>query len=209
MFNLIKTQWIGIVAVVLVGFALLGTSVEGLGAIDTTTIGNPHTFTNTVTMSGATTLSGVTTLSGATTLSSTLGVTGATTLSGTLSYRELSEAVTASNTITASESGTIFYISGAASTSTLPAVATATGTVFTFVVATAVSGDITIVSAEGDNLEGAVDVNSSIVTVDAADRVLINQAAENLGDIVRVRSNGQKWFVTGEALNATGLSSDG
>lgn len=138
-----------------------------------------------------------------------LSSSGAVTVTGTLGYRELSEEITASNTIVATESGKVFYLSGAASTSTLPAVATATGTVFRFVVAGSVTGDITIVSAEGDNLEGALDVNSSITTVDAADRILINQTAENLGDIVTVRSNGQKWFVTGEALNATGLSSDG
>jgi len=148
------------------------------------------------------------TITGAATLSSTLGVTGATTL-GTLGYRELTEAVTASNTITSTESGKVFYISGAASTSTLPAVSTATGTVFVFQVNAAISGDITVVSAEGDNIEGAVDVNSSIVTVDAADLIRFAASAENLGDIITVRSDGQKWFVDGTALNASGLAGEG
>ena len=133
---------------------------------------------------------------------------GAVTASS-LNYLESNETVTADNTLTASESGKVFYISGAASTSTLPAVATATGTVFTFVASGSITGDITVVSAEGDNIEGAVDVNSSIVTVDAADRVLFAQSAENLGDVITIRSNGQKWYVDGTALNAAGLSSDG
>jgi hypothetical protein len=147
------------------------------------------------------------TVTGAATLSSTLAVSGATTLSSTLTYLEKTAAVTASTTV--AQSGTTFYLSGAAATSTLPAVATATGTVFTFVVSASVTGDITVVSNEGDNIEGAVDVNSTIVTVDAADRVLFAQSAENIGDTITIRSDGQKWFVVGTALNAGGLASDG
>src|SRR3990167_523427 len=43
-------------------------------------------------------------------VSSTLAVTGATTLSSTLSYRELTETVTATNVITAAESGKTFFL---------------------------------------------------------------------------------------------------
>lgn len=123
------------------------------------------------------------------TFSSTLGV------SGELSTLEASEAVAAANILTAAESFSTYYLSGSAATTTLPAVATATSTVFRFVVSAAVSGDINIASAEGDNIEGALIVAGAVVDCDAEDKITIVADGENLGDFVELRSDGQKWFI--------------
>jgi hypothetical protein len=51
MFNLIKTQWIGLVAIVFVAFGFFSSGVtEGLGALDRTTISNPWTFSDAVSL---------------------------------------------------------------------------------------------------------------------------------------------------------------
>jgi len=131
--------------------------------------------------------------------------TGAATFSSTIAGLELSEAVTADNTITAAESGTTFYVSGAIATSTLPAV-TNTGAVFTFVVGAALTGDHLIVSAAGDDMEGNV---NGTTTVDAADRVWFSSSIENLGDTVTVRSNGTIWAVQGSSLAPSGIVAGG
>ncbi len=200
MFNLIKSQWIGLVAVILVGIALVsGGKDEGLGAIDRTTISNPWTFSDTVTMSGATTLS------------STLAVTGATTLSSTLTYLEKSTSLSANSSTTNTMSGTTFYVNTTGSTTTLPSVSTATGTVYKFVIASAIeTNDFTINSAEGDNIEGSMIVAGAVVDCDANDKIKFIVDGENLGDFVQLRSNGQKWFVTeSNALTSGKLTCDG
>lgn len=66
MFNLIKTQWISIVAVVVVVvFALLGTTESKLGTIDRTTISNPWTFSDAVTFASTISTTGAATFSSA------------------------------------------------------------------------------------------------------------------------------------------------
>lgn len=135
---------------------------------------------------------------------STLNITGAVALGGDLNYEESTEAVTADNTLTVAESGKVSYLSGGAATSTLPAVASSDGVVFRFVVGAAVSADIHIASAEGDNIEGSLMVAGAIVDCDAIDRIDIIADGENLGDYVELRSNGTKWFIT--ASNALSSS---
>lgn len=187
MFNLMKAQWIGIIAIVFVGFMYLSSNaVEGLGA-ESTTNTNPQVFNDTVTISGA------------------------TTLSSTLTYREKSEAVTAANTITAAESGTTFYLTTTGATSTLPAVATATGTVFRFVVGSALATtNAVIASAEGDNIEGSLIVAGAVVDCDASDRISVVIDGENIGDYVELRSNGTVWAITqSNALTTAKLLCDG
>lgn len=184
MIDLIKNQWIGIVAIIFVAFVLMsGTGVieEGLGSEEVTTISNPHVFTNSVD------------------------------IKDTLTFVEKSESITADNTITAAESGTTFYVNTNVSTSTLPAVATATGTAFKFVIASAVAtNDFRVVSAEGDNIEGSLIVAGAVVDCDAGDRINFVTDGENLGDFVEVRSDGQKWFVTSSnALTSAKLTCSG
>ena len=120
---------------------------------------------------------------------------------------EKTEVITADNTITAAESGKVFYLSGAASTSTLPA--PASGLEYTFVVDGSMSADIVINSATADSLEGSIDVNSTSTAVNAADRVVISSSVEDLGDTYIFRSNGSDWFVEGSCHGAACASSDG
>jgi len=141
---------------------------------------------------------------GALTTSGTMALSGAVAISADLNYEESTEAVTAANTLTVAESGKVSYLSGGAATSTLPAVASSDGAVFRFVVGAAVSADIHIASAEGDNIEGSLMVAGAIVDCDAIDRIDIIADGENLGDYVELRSNGTKWFIT--ASNALSSS---
>lgn len=184
MFDFIKNQWVGIVAVLLVAFVYLGSAGiagDSLGANDRTTVTNPYTFEEAVTMSD------------------------------TLTYLEKTEDVSAANVLTASESGTTFYWVTTGATTTLPAVSTATGTVFRFVVGSALATtNAVILSAEGDNLEGSLIVAGAVVDCDASDRVYVLIDGENIGDFVEVRSNGQKWSITqSNALTSGKLLCDG
>ena len=70
MIDIIKKQWIGIVALVFVAFsglfggAAVETAVDALGSSEVTTISNPHVFSNTVTLSGAVSATGETVVDG-------------------------------------------------------------------------------------------------------------------------------------------------
>ena len=215
MIDLIKSQWIGIVAIVFVAFGLVsgtGTVESVLGSNELTTLSNPHLFSNSVTMSGSNTFSGATTISGAATLSSTLAVTGATTLSSTLAYLEKNQSLTGSTTLTNALSGSTIFWNTSGGTTTLPAASTATGTVYRFVVASALTAtyNAQISSAEGDNIEGSMIVAGAVVDCDASDRIYVLTDGENLGDFVELRSDGQKWFVTqSNALTSGKLLCDG
>jgi hypothetical protein len=124
---------------------------------------------------------------------------------GSLFYKELYENITASNTITVAESGKTFYLSGAASTSTLPATSTAAGTVYRFVVSGAVSGNIVIITSDGGNdIEGALIVAGAVVDCDAEDTITIVADGENIGDFFELRSAGGDWFIGASG----GLSAD-
>jgi hypothetical protein len=139
------------------------------------------------------------------TLDNDLVVGDDVTIGGTMTALEMSEVITADNTITLAESGTTYYVSTNVSTSTLPAVATATGTVYRFVIAGAIAtNDFRVVSAEGDNIEGSLIVAGAVVDCDAADRINFVTDGENIGDFVEVRSDGQKWFVTQSNVLTTG-----
>jgi hypothetical protein len=182
MFNLIKTQWIGLVAIVFVAFGFFSSAtVEGLGAIDATTYTNPQVFSDTVTFSS------------------------------TITYLESTESITGANTVTKAESGKTFVWNTTGATSTLPSVATATGTVYRFVVGSALATtNAVILSAEGDNMEGSLIVAGAVVDCDANDRIELIVDGENLGDFVEVRSDGQKWFITtSNALTAGKLTCNG
>lgn len=206
MFNLIKSQWIGIVALVFVAFVLLAPSetvdqvADSLGSSEVTTVSNPHVFSNTMTLSS--TLA----LTGAATFASTLDVTGQVTM------RDKVSSLTGSTTLTSTQSNTTIVWNTSGGTTTLPAVATATGTVFHFLVGSALTStyNAQISSAEGDNIEGSMIVAGAVVDCDASDRIYVLTDGENLGDFVELRSDGQKWFVTqSNALTAGKLLCDG
>ena len=140
---------------------------------------------------GATLLS-----TGAGIIGTTLGVGGATTLDGTLSYLELTEAVTATDTIAIAESGKTFYISGTTTTLTLPAISTADGVIFRFVVSGDLSTDVIITTAgAADIIEGTLIVAGAAVDCEAEDKITFVGDGENLGDYSELRSNGTNWFI--------------
>lgn len=108
------------------------------------------------------------------------------------------EVVSSANVITAAESGKTFFLNSATGfANTLPA--PGAGLRYTFIVSTVpTSGNTTVVTDSGDNvIEGAADVNSSLVL--AANEDSINFVASTclVGDRVSVISDGTSWFVDG------------
>jgi hypothetical protein len=116
----------------------------------------------------------------------------------------LTEAVTATNVITAAESGSTFFLAAAGGfVSTLPA--PANGLQFSFIVSTAPSGgSYTIVTAGGtDLIHGAVasaaDAGGSVDSTagTAADTITFVDGQALKGDRVDVVSDGTSWYATG------------
>jgi len=121
------------------------------------------------------------------------------------------EDVTATNVITAAESGKTFFLNSATEfVSTLPA--PAAGLNYTFIVKAAPSGaDYTVVTNGGANIIigmvtcatandlGQYDNNADVVTfVDGAALV---------GDWIRVISDGTSWYLSGACFVAEGITS--
>jgi len=105
------------------------------------------------------------------------------------------EVVAAANTLLASESGKTSYLNLAGGfASALPA--PAAGLKYKFVVSVAPTTNYTVV-ATGAVIEGAVDVNSTLVL--AANETTITFAANTaiVGDWVEVESDGTSWFLSG------------
>lgn len=120
------------------------------------------------------------------------------------------EVITAGKTLTADDNGKVFILGDAApGTITLPAVATNIGFECAVICGFAITTNGVVASAEGDNMEGAVDVNSTLVTVDAADQINFVATAENIGDWATFISDGTYWYVNGTALNAGGMTATG
>jgi hypothetical protein len=120
------------------------------------------------------------------------------------------ETITDGKTLTADDNGKTFILGDAApGTITLPAVATNAGFECKVVCGFAITTNGVVASAEGDNMEGAVDVNSTLVTVDAADQINFVATAENIGDWATFESDGTYWYVNGTALNLGGMTATG
>lgn len=122
----------------------------------------------------------------------------------------LVEQVTAGKTCDAGLDNNKIFILGdaAAGDITLPAV-TNTGFRCKVICGFAITSASALISAEGDNIEGALMVASTVVTVDAADQINFIQTAENIGDWVEVISDGTYWYATGAALTTGGLTATG
>lgn len=121
---------------------------------------------------------------------------------GVLAYPP--EIVTATNVITADESGKTFFLNSATEfVSTLPA--PAIGLKYTFVVTAAPSGaNYTIVSASSaNNIKGQIftgDVNSATdpdLETSGCDTISFVSAKAVAGDMVEVISDGTNWFAYG------------
>ena len=143
--------------------------------------------------------SGTVTFDESLSIGTTLAVTGATTLSSTLSYRELTEAVTATNVITAAESGTTFFLNAIGGfTSTLPA--PAAGLRFKFVVKTApTTAYIITTNAGADVLYGLTVERAGTAGVAGAARDTVNFVASQaiIGDTYEFTCDGTNWYMKG------------
>jgi hypothetical protein len=124
------------------------------------------------------------------------------------------ETVTAAKTLTMKDDNGKTFICNAAAgkTITLPPV-TAAGFEAKFIIGAAFATDDWIIaSVEGDNMEGAMMVASTVVDVNAADIVTLGDAsaaAENIGDWVTVLSDGTYWYVDGRALTTAATTATG
>jgi hypothetical protein len=116
------------------------------------------------------------------------------------------ETVTGATTLTAADSGKTIYLNAAAgATVTLPAVAA--GLNFKFVVAAAfATTNWVIASAEGDNIDGSIEVAGAVVVAGAEDQINFVATAESLGDHVVLHSDGNQWFVHGMAALTGGIT---
>ena len=138
---------------------------------------------------------------GAVVFDETLTVTGETTL-GTLTYKKKAETVAAANVITASESGSVFFLNDATEfASTLPA--PAAGLHFKFVVTGAPAGaDYTITTnASANIIKGGVvcsDGNAGDTTT-GEDTVSFKDGVALAGDWVAFDCDGTNWFISGMA----------
>lgn len=146
--------------------------------------------------------------SGATlSVAGTLTATGTQTLTAPVinnaSGTELSEVVTATNVMTAAESGKTFYLSAAAGfLSTLPA--PAAGLNYRFVVKTAPTGGagytISTPTPFANIIFGLVlasPTDDAGVLASAEDLITLVNDASLIGDYVDLRSDGTNWYVSG------------
>lgn len=116
------------------------------------------------------------------------------------------ETLTAARTLTAADSGKTFWLDAAAgATITLPALKD--GVNFKFVVAdNFATTDWVIDSAEGDNIEGMIEVAGAVVVAAAEDQINFVASAEAKGDFIVLECNGTNWFVSGQAALSGGIT---
>jgi len=122
--------------------------------------------------------------------------------------------LTGATTITRDDhSGKLLVLNAAAGAAiTLPAVATSAGCKFKFIMGQLIgTSDWTITSAEGDNIEGAIMVASTVVDANAADVITFDESADadNIGDWVSLDCDGTYWYVDGRALTALSITITG
>jgi len=135
------------------------------------------------------------TTTGAATLASA-SVTGNLVVSGLVNGGLSSTTTTSGDfTLTGDETGKIVLFGTTGATTTLPAV-TESGAVFIFSVQTAFdTNDMTILSAEGDNIDGSLFVNDAIVACSGEDKIQFWADGEQIGDFVELFSDGTSWNI--------------
>lgn len=116
------------------------------------------------------------------------------------------QTVTGALTLTNADNGKTFYLNAAAgATITLPAVEA--GLYFKFVVAALFATTNWIIdSAEGDNINGSIEVAGAVVVAGAEDQINFVATADALGDHVVLHSDGVQWFVHGMAALTGGIT---
>lgn len=107
------------------------------------------------------------------------------------------QVVTDDLTLTAADSGKVFFLNAAAAGDiTLPALKA--GVNFKFIVGVTAPTTIwMIASAEGDNINGVLTVNGALVAAEAEDAVNFAANAAVSGDSLELQCDGTNWLVTG------------
>jgi len=137
------------------------------------------------------------------------GPSGVTPILKNVAIKDLSEIVTATNVITAAESGSVFYLNSATEfVSTLPA--PAIGLRFTFIVTAAPSGaSYTIVTTSSANI---IKGNQNSVAGDAGDfgtaddTISFVDGQSVAGDKVELFCDGTNWFAYAISKVAAGIT---
>ncbi len=124
------------------------------------------------------------------------------------------EVVTATNVITAAESGKTFFLDALAGfVSTLPTAAA--GLNFRFIVKTApTSNGYTITGSPADVIYGTVACSGAEdtvngVTASQADNVILVHNVALVGDLVEFYSDGTNWYVTGNVNTFAAITANG
>lgn len=130
------------------------------------------------------------------------------TVTGQFGAKELSETITADDTLTISESGKTIYMGTAGVDVTLPAVSTAAGVVYRFVCsANFATTSMTVKTYNLENkIYGSLEVAGAVVLCSAEDTVTFVNTAELPGDWIELRSDGTNWYLSGQAGTAGGLT---
>jgi len=199
---------VGVLVVVLALFAFVGSSKKEYtgGSFNPVKID----FAQVISVNGTDVISNTGALiTSALTSSGTSLSAGSTTVG--LNYYKPIVTPTADTTLTAAQSGTVFNIGTAGVDLTLPAVASSNGVHYRFVIwAAYATTNITVVSAEGDNIEGTLRVAVSVVDCDANDVITSVADGENIGDYWDLYSNGTYWYLgSSGALTASKLTCSG
>lgn len=118
------------------------------------------------------------------------------------------EVITATNTITAAESGTTYFLnSTTGSAQVLPTAAA--GLTYTFIITTVpTSGNMTVTAPTTDDniIFGYADVNSTQVLAATEDSINFIASTCVIGDWVTVISDGTNWYVKGASQAAGGIT---
>jgi hypothetical protein len=144
----------------------------------------------------------------------TIANDGEDTLSIAKTHVDTVEVVTATNVLTAAETGTTYFLSAAAGfTTTLPTAAA--GLRFKFIVKTApTSNGYTITGSPADVIYGTVAASGAEATVNgitasAADNVILVANQALIGDTVEFYSDGTNWYVNGNVNTFAALTANG
>lgn len=154
----------------------------------------------------------------AATFESTVSITGVATFAAVPVFNggivDSTEVVTATNVITAAESGKTFFLDAAAGfESTLPTAAA--GLHFRFIVKTApTTNGYTITGSPADKIQGTVACSGAENTVNGvtasdADNVILVHNVALVGDLVEFFSDDTNWYVTGNVNTYAAITANG
>lgn len=120
-----------------------------------------------------------------------------------LNGRESIETATVDDTLLVAESMKTVYMGTAGVDITLPTAASAPGVTYRFVVsANFATTNMTVQGpasdATDDTIYGALEVAGAVVTCSARDTINFVNTAELPGDWITLRSDGTKWYLTGQ-----------